>query len=130
MEELYVKYKANGTYKSPMMTYQKMRSYFGCDDTELSRHMFALFHDKESGSIDVRKLFLAIASLVYTSAKDLLKFQFTIMDQENSGYLLAEDLVLMLQANHFTGSQSDVLHKAKMILSNSERVCTRARHLI
>jgi len=104
------------------MTYTQMCEYFNIPDTELTNAVFALFETRSTRAVDVRKIILALGCLLFRSVSELLEFEFSVIDQEGVGYISDEELVVILQANHFLSSPEEVYPKAKVILSHSEKV--------
>jgi len=117
IDELYHKTRGLGLQRNLMISYKTMLNFFGCKDSELSQYFFTLFADGDK--IDIRKCMLALSSLLFASMEDLLRFQFELMDHSKSSYLTDNDLIILLQANHFVSNPNEILSKAKTILDNS-----------
>ncbi len=112
-------------HKVPALTYKHMCDFLRCNSSELTTFVFTLFETKGNNTVDIRKILIALSSILFTSYPDLLNFQFEVLDQEHTGYLSDEELVVALQANNFASSPVQVYPKAKIILSYSQNVSQR-----
>jgi len=121
-KELLLNDLAKSYDNAPLMSFREMCQYFDCPESQNALLVFSLFETKGSKAVDVRKIILALACTLINSITDILKFEFEILDAENTGYMSDEELIIALQANHFSNSPEDMFHKAKIILSYSEKV--------
>jgi len=102
--------------------YTEMCNIFKASDSNLAYGVFSLFADEDTQRIDIRKVLLALGCVVIASIEELLLFEFLILDQDNIGCLSDDDLVVMLQANHFLNNPNEVRAKVRSILTHPEKV--------
>eukprot|EP00826_Nyctotherus_ovalis_P064589 TRINITY_DN9478_c0_g1_i2.p2 TRINITY_DN9478_c0_g1~~TRINITY_DN9478_c0_g1_i2.p2 ORF type:complete len:132 (-),score=37.42 TRINITY_DN9478_c0_g1_i2:175-570(-) len=103
------------------MSYGQMCEYFNVPATELTNAVFALFATAGTRAADVRKVILALGCLLLRPLKELLLFEFGVIDLEGVGYMSEEELAVVLQANHFASRPEEVYPKVKVILSHAEK---------
>jgi len=120
IDAFYQKFKESSLDKNSLVSYWKMCEFFHCDDSKMSRFVYVLFANKETETIDLRKCLCALACLLFTSLREVLKFEFELFDHDKSRYITDDDLLALLHANHFVSNQIDVVHKTKTILEHSQ----------
>jgi len=121
IKRAYEKFQFLDAEKTGMVTFDGFCDLMEVDGTGEYLKMFTLFDPENSGSIDIKQLFLGMNNFTQATKEARIEFAFKIYDADNSGSLSEGELVEILKANHLAKDDKQVMKKAKTIMKQADR---------
>jgi Ca2+-binding EF-hand superfamily protein len=83
--------------KERIMNYKGVLTFLNVDDTPLLKHLFSIFNQTGTTTVDIRLLLIGMFNAIPLPAEDKLAFMFHIFDQSNNGFITYHELLQILQ---------------------------------
>jgi Ca2+-binding EF-hand superfamily protein len=103
-----------------LATFDEMCTVLDIETDNDFRDIYTVFADPSAGKVNVRELLLALNNFTGCTKPQRVNFCFFLFDQDQSGEISTEELMMILQASHLSADVDAVRKKAASILTSAD----------